>query len=180
MKFKLLIFSFIAVVIASFSVGCGKTDSVNECTDFPRNDTGSHAIKAGLLLIPGVSIHDSLQSTQVGNRIAIKSLALNMTIYGTQDATDCNLIKMDTFRIGSGPADTIKLFTSTLPIPDDTVRIWDVEAIGSGTVTPTGVTTDLKVIKAKSNITVGTFDLTTINASLDLHLIGTLKREILP
>ncbi len=184
MKFKLLIFSFIAMVIASFSVGCGKSDSVNECTDFPRNDTGAHAVYINGIP-PGLNIHDSLQSSQSGLTLTITSLALGRNLIGHQDSIDCNKIAMDSLIIGDGPTDTLKIPTTSLPIPGGFVKIWNVRAGGTGTVTPTGVTTSIKIKRGETNINVGppgfpiTLDLRDLSGK-NLELKGSFKRETLP
>lgn len=178
-KSILLTFVIAAAFAATFLSGCGK-GAVDVCIDFPRNDTGGHAISAFGLTIPGINVHDSLQSSVSGNRVTIISKALNMTISGTQDASNCTNIKLDTFRVGHGPSDTLKIPTTTLPLPGGMVKIWDVLAVGSGTLTAAGVTTDLTVISAESNIIIPgppAIDLQHINSTFNLHLLGNLKRE---
>lgn len=165
MKKTLFLSAFVAFFAATFlTTGCTDDKKSPTCYKAAGLDTGAHTIFVGgnpLSILP--LIHDSLTVVSVtSDSITIKSLSLGgKTLTGKLDKNNCNNIILDSLIIGSGPTDTIKIPT-TLPLPGGAVKIWNVRAGGSGTLTAKGATTTLNIAKAKTNITVAGFDLTTI------------------
>jgi hypothetical protein len=151
MKIKLLIFSFVALIIASFSVGCGE-DAVDGCVDLNgRRDTGAHVVWLGAIN-PGLTpINDTLDATASGDELRIASKALGRILTASVDPADCNKILFDSVIFATD--DTLRIESSTLPVPGGIVKIWNIRGGGSGTVTETGVTTSIKIAKGNTNIT---------------------------
>lgn len=158
MKFKLLIFSFIAMVIASFSVGCGKTETGSDCSltaGINISDTGAHDIYANDIKLQTIladlkPIRDSLSVKVIGDSVSIFSKVLNIYMPGKIDPTDCNKVILDSVII-----DGAALAFETELAGIDSVRISNVKAGGSGTLTATGATTRINIIKANTNILIG-------------------------
>lgn len=165
MKIKLLIFSFIALVIASFSVGCG-SDPVDGCVNLDgRRDTGDHVVWLGPIN-PGLApIDDTLDATVSGDVVSINSKALGRVITGTIDPTDCNKVKLDSVIFPVG--DTLIIESTTFGI----VKIYEIRAGGTGTLSNTGVTTSIKIAKGKTNIYSPPIDLRDLNGR-NLELKG--------
>jgi hypothetical protein len=177
---------FLTSVLAAFSVATFFTTGCSEkktngptCNTVAGTDTGAHVIYIGGNtndLLP--KVQDSIIAVSVTkDSVTITSKALgNKMLTGKLDPNDCNKILLDSLYVGSGPSDTIKIPT-TLPLPGGYVKIWNVRAGGTGTLTANGATTVLNIAKGKTNIVVGPLDFTTIPMSLgQLSLRGTFLR----
>lgn len=171
MKFKLLIFSFIAIVIASFSVGCG-TDGPTCFSINNVRDTGVHKIYLNGVtndILP--KINDTLDAVVIdGDSVRITSKALGQTITGKLDPLDCNRIILDSVIIPRLAFDD----TNDL-IPADSIIITNIRAGGTGTITETGATTTITVAVGNTNIVIGIFDFSNIGGR-DFSLRGDFKK----
>ncbi len=178
-KSILLTFVLAAGFVATFLTGCG-SDPAPTCNSITGRDTGSHVIYFGSntnSLLPLIS--DTLDAVAInGDSVTIKSKALgNKTLTGKLDPNNCNKIILDSFVVGDGPSDTLKIPTATLPIDGGLVKIWNVRAGGSGEITANGAKTQLNIVKGKTNIVIGPIDFTTIpNALGPLSLRGTFLK----
>ncbi|MBK9793667.1 MAG: hypothetical protein IPP60_11425 [Sphingobacteriales bacterium] len=155
-KSILLTFVLAAGFVATFLTGCG-TDSGPTCNSITGRDTGIHIVYLDELN-PGITpIRDTLDATISGDVVTIQSKALGKALVGKISSSNCNLINLDSFFIGSGPADTLRITTTstalTLQQNDGVIRIWNVRAGGTGTITSTGATTKLSIAKGNTNIT---------------------------
>lgn len=175
-KSILLTFVLAAGFVATFLTGCGNDKSEPTCYSITGTDTGSHVIYFGSntnSILPKIS--DTLNSVAInGDSVTITSKALgNKTLTGKLDPNNCNKIILDSFVVGDGALDTLKIPTSTLPLDGGVVKIWNVRAGGFGTITSNGATTQLNIVKGKTNIVIGPIDFTTIpNALGPLSLRG--------
>ncbi len=144
-KSILLTFVMAAVVTSTLLTGCGKDSVKGEtCFEYIGTDTGYHKIFLGALPAPLDPIRDTLTVTKTGDKIYVKSAILNASLTGKADVSNCNKILLDSF-----------ISIDTIFIPSETfgqVKIWNVRAGGTGTVTATGVTTSLIVAKGRTNI----------------------------
>jgi hypothetical protein len=179
MKFKLLIFSFIAMVIASFSVGCGKSDSSANCFDVVATDTGAHSIflGSGDLSSAGLEpIRDCLVVSKVNtDSIRIYSKVLDTTITGKIDPTDCNRIILDSLII---TGNALSFATTSTVLGIDTVKISKVRAGGYGEITATGAKTYITIAKGTTNITtpINLTDLGNLLGGAKIGLRGTFLK----
>lgn len=170
-KSILLTFVFAAFVVATFLTGCGKTSSPT-CYTVTGRDTGVHVIYLnGVTNAALPQIRDTLDAVVVsGNTVSIASKALGQTITGKIDASDCNKIILDSLIL----TNTLKFPTTSLP-GVDTVRISNVRAGGTGTITASGATTVINIAKGNTNIIIGPFNLTNL-AGLGFSLRGSFLR----
>lgn len=168
MKKQLLAFSLVAVVLASFLAGCGDDDGggggCSGVSQFVGTDTGSHKVYVNGIygIVPDIS--DTLVGTATGETtIDIYDYALKETLKGTLDASNCNKIILDSLIYG--PGDTLVIESSTL----GTVKIYNIRAGGTGSVSGNTITTSIKIKKGNTNLSI----LPTLS---NVELKGTFKK----
>ena len=150
MKKHFLAFSLVAVVLATFLVGCG--DETNGgCTPnasiFNGTDTGSHKVYVNGIYGIVPDIQDTLTGTATSDtRVEIYDNALKQTLYGTIDAANCSKIILDSLIYG--PGDTLVINSATLGV----VKIYNIRAGGTGTISGSTVTTSIKIKKGNTNL----------------------------
>jgi hypothetical protein len=149
MKKHFLAFSLVAVVIATFLAGCGDdaTGCTPDATIFEGTDTGSHKVYVNGIygIVPDIS--DTLTGTATSSTtVDIYDNALKQTLKGTIDAVNCNKITLDSLIYG--PGDTLVINSSTLGV----VKIYNIRAGGTGTISGTTVTTSIKIKKGNTNL----------------------------
>ncbi|MCC6584073.1 MAG: hypothetical protein IT271_10240 [Chitinophagales bacterium] len=172
-KSILLTFVLAAGFVATFLTGCGDggTDGPT-CFSIAGRDTGAHVVYIDALN-PGLTpISDTLDATVSGSNVSIFSTALGRTLTGTISASNCNSIALDSVIFAEG--DTLKISSSTLPVPGGVVKIWNIRGGGTGTITSTGATTRINIAKGNTNIT-APINLSNL-AGLKLNLRGTFLK----
>lgn len=171
-KSILLMFVMAAGFVATFLTGCGDGGEGPTCYSIAGRDTGAHIVFIDALN-PGLTpISDTLDAVVTGSEVEISSKALGRTLTGTISASDCNSIVLDSVIFVEG--DTLKIASSTLPVPGGVVKIWNIRGGGTGTVTSTGATTRINIAKGNTNIT-DPINLSNLSG-LKLNLRGTFKK----
>lgn len=174
-KSILLTFVLAAGFVATFLTGCGSDGgSTNpNCNTIAGRDTGSHIVFIDALN-PGLSpISDTLDASVSGSTVSIASKALGRTLTGTASASDCNTINLDSVIFSIG--DTLRIPTTTLPVPGGVVKIWNIRAGGTGTITSNGANTKINIAKGNTNIGPTPLDLRNLSG-LKLNLRGTFLK----
>ena len=177
MKKKLfLAFVIAAGFSATLLTGCG--DDTNTCNPdgFKGTFNGNHKVKIGLADLAALGvvdpIPDVLVSSVTGSQVSITSDLLPIALTGTISASNSNLLNLDELILGAG--DTIRIPSGIAP--DDTMKIWDLRAGGTGNLDCNTVTTSLKVKAGKTNLgSIGGFNLANLN-NLNLELAGSFTR----
>lgn len=166
-KSILLTFVLAAAFVATFLTGCG-SDPAPTCYTVSGRDTGVHVIYLnGVTNAALPQIRDTLDAVVIsGDSVVIASKALGQSITGKIDPNDCNKIILDSLIL----TNTLKFPTTSLP-GLDTVRISNVRAGGTGTITAAGATTVINIAKGNTNIIIGPFNLTNL-AGLGFSLRG--------
>ncbi len=171
MKSKLLFgFAVVAAFAAVLVSGCSSSDSTptNNCISINGNiDTGFHTVYANTLALPLSGIEDTLTATVSGSSATVVSNALGFSLTGT---VNCNSVALDS--VIFGPNDTLRVASQLVA---GGVKIWNVRAGGTATITSTGVSTVINVVKGNTNIS-SPIDLTNITPSLGLNLKGNFKK----
>ncbi|HMX61063.1 MAG TPA: hypothetical protein PKD39_10760 [Chitinophagales bacterium] len=168
-KTILFTFVFAAFFAATFMTSCSNTSGPT-CHSVAGSDTGAHAIYIDALAAPLTPIRDSLHASVSGSDVTISSSALGRTITGEISASDCNSIVLDSIKFVAG--DTLVIPSAIGP--GGFVKIYDIEAGGTGTITATGATTKIVIAKGKTNIT-SPINLTNLNG-MKLNLRGTFLK----
>lgn len=153
------------VVTAKNDLGCtgSATFTVGTCYSINgKTDTGAHKIYIGSLLAPLDPIRDTLSATVSGSTATIHSRTLNRNLTGT---VDCNSLTLDSLIFA--PGDTLVINSSSL----GRVKMYNIRAGGTGTITSTGLSTKITIVKGNTNIT-SPINLTNLNG-LGLNLQGT-------
>jgi hypothetical protein len=169
---KSILFTFVlaAGFVATFLTGCGD-DTKSGCNEGNGRDTGAHTVFINELNTTALGltpIQDTLDVVKSGTTYTIASKALGRSLTGKEDPANCNNILLDSVIFDL--TDTLRIPTSTLPIPGGVVKIWGIRGGGSGTVTATGSTTRINIVAGKTNIS-EPIDLTNLNG-LKLNLRG--------
>lgn len=169
MKSKLLFaFAVVAAFAAVIVSGCSKSSSTTTTGCYSIDgvtDTGAHKIYIGSLAAPLDPISDTLTATVSGSTATIYSNALKRNLTGT---VNCNAVTLDS--VIFAPGDTLVINSTTL----GRVTIFNIRAGGTGTITSTGVTTKITIVKGNTNIT-SPINLTNLNG-LGLNLQGTFLK----
>ncbi len=168
MKKQLLAFSLVAVVLASFLAGCGDDDGggggCSGVSQFEGTDTGSHKVYVNGIYGIVPDIQDTLTGTATSETtIDIYDNALKQTLKGTLDASNCNKINLDSLIYG--PGDTLVIESETL----GTVKIYNIRAGGTGTVSGNTITTLIKIKKGNTNLPI-------LPSLSNVELRGTFKK----
>ena len=173
MKKLLLTFVFAAFLVATFLTGCTSDPTGGPtCYSIAGRDTGDHVVFIDALN-PGLTpIRDTLDATVSGSSVNIYSTALGRNLTGTISSSDCNAIALDSVIFSAG--DTLKIETTTLPVPGGVVKIWNIRAGGTGTITSTGATTRINIAKGNTNIS-SPINLTNLTG-LKLNLRGSFLK----
>ena len=155
MKSKLLFtFAVVAAFAAVILSGCSTTTTTtSNCIDYTGTDTGQHNI-----LINGIPnlvppIRDTLNITNgIGGAVDIYSHALGTTLFGTKDASDCNKVLLDSLIYL--PTDTLRIHSENALFASigGNIKIFGIRAGGVGSVSTSGVTTQLKIKTGKTNV----------------------------
>ena len=176
MKKTFLNFTVIAGIAATLLSGCG--DNAKNCNPdgFKGTFNGSHKVKIGSADLAALGvvdpITDVLVSSVSGSQVTISSDLLPINLTGTINASNSNLLNLDSLILGSG--DTIRIPSGIAP--NDTLKIWDLRAGGTGTLDCNTVNTSLKVNSGKTNLgAIGSFNLANLN-NLNLELAGSFTR----
>lgn len=178
MKKTLLSFTFAAGIAITLLSSCGK-ESTSTCNPdgFKGTFNGNHKVKIGLANLADLNIiepiEDQIIGTVVGDSVNITSDLLPIALTGTINASNPNLVNLDSVILGLG--DTIRIPSGVAP--DSVLKIWDLRAGGTGTLDCNTINTSLKVKTGKTNLTIafGTFNLSNLN-NLGLELSGSFKR----
>ncbi|MCC6517161.1 MAG: hypothetical protein IT275_12500 [Chitinophagales bacterium] len=169
-KTILFTFVFAAFFAATFMTSCSNTSGPT-CHSVAGSDTGAHSIYMDALHIGLLApIRDSLHASVSGSDVTISSSALGRNITGKISASDCNAIVLDS--VIFLPGDTVSIPSAIAP--GGMVKIYDVRAGGSGTITATGATTKISVAKGKTNIS-SPIDIRNIDG-MKLNLRGTFLK----
>jgi hypothetical protein len=172
MKKLLLTFVFAAFLVATFLTGCTSDPTGPTCYSIAGRDTGQHLVFIDALN-PGLTpIQDTLDATVSGSNVSISSTALGRTLTGTISSSDCNSIALDSVIFADG--DTLKIASSTLPVPGGVVKIWNIRGGGTGVITSTGATTRINIAKGNTNIS-SPINLTNLSG-LKLNLRGSFLK----
>lgn len=157
---KTIFFTFVlaAGFVATFLSGCGDDKGNNTCLlldGTSMSDTGAHDIyldktKIGDLITDLKPIRDSLAVKVYGDSISIYSKVLNFYMSGKKDPFDCNKIILDSVIINGAAL----AFETELP-GIDSVRITNIRAGGTGSVTSTSASTQINIVTANTNILIG-------------------------
>ena len=172
MKKHLLAFSLVAVVIATFLVGCGSDSGPGGCsgtTQFVGTDTGYHRVYLNgadvHALVPDIQDTMTVTSTST-TTITLHDNALQRDLFGTLDPSNCNKVILDSVIFGAG--DTLVINSATL----GRVTIYNIRAGGSGTISGSTVATSIKIKKGNTNIGPSPVDLRSLT---NVELKGNFK-----
>ena len=176
MKKSILLFVIAASTIVAGLVSC-KEDGCSNPDGFNGTFNGTHRVWIGNADLAALNIiapiSDVVSGSVSGSSLTIGSDLLPLDLHGTISSSNANSAILDTLKLA--PLDTITIPSTVAP--GGTLKIYDLIAVGTGTLDCKTVNTSLKVLKGKTNLTIsfGSFHLDNLDG-LGLELKGSFTK----